>query len=174
MGGLIALHVALAARHRVRSLALLCSFPRGADAMKLNPAMLWTGLRTRIGTKPQRRKAFLEMVMPAGALAESDPALLAAEMAPLFGHDLADQPAIAMKQLSAMRRYDASARLSELAGLRTLVVNAAHDRIARVEVGKAMAAAIPGARFAEIPDASHGATIHRAGQINALSTEHFG
>jgi pimeloyl-ACP methyl ester carboxylesterase len=43
MGGVIALEVALAARHRVRSLSLLCAFPWGRDATRLTPGMLWTG-----------------------------------------------------------------------------------------------------------------------------------
>ena len=173
MGGLIALHVALSARERVRSLSLLCSFARGRDATKLTPGMLWTGLRTRIGTKAQRRRAFLEIVMPRAALETSDIPALAAEFAPLFGHDLADQPAISMKQLSAMNRYDAIPRLGELAGLPTLVVSAERDPIARPEIGRVMAAAIPGAKFVEIPDASHGVTLQKPERINALLLEHL-
>jgi hypothetical protein len=38
-------------------------------------------------------------------------------LAPIFGHDLADHPAVVMKQLAAMRAYDATPRLHELAGL---------------------------------------------------------
>ena len=173
MGGLIALEVALLARDRIRSLSLLCSFARGRDATKLTPGMLWTGLRTRIGTKAQRRKAFLEIVMPRAALEASDIPKLAAEFAPLFGHDLADQPAVSMKQLSAMGRYDAVPRLHELAGLPTLVVSAEHDRIARPEIGRAVAAAIPGAKFVEIPDASHGVTLHHPHKITALLLDHL-
>jgi pimeloyl-ACP methyl ester carboxylesterase len=174
MGGLIALHVALAARDRVRSLSLLCSFPRGRDALRISRQILWTGLRTRIGTKAQRRRAFLEMVLPASALAGADRERLASELAPLFGHDLADQPPVTMNQMAAMARYDATPRLHELGGLPTLVVNAAHDWLATSRVGRAMAAAIPGARFVEIPDASHGASIQHAARINALLMEHFG
>lgn len=173
MGGLIALHVALSARDRVRSLSLLCSFARGRDATKITPGMLWTGLRTRIGTKAQRRRAFLEIVMPRAALDTSDVSKLAADFAPLFGHDLADQPAISMRQLSAMGRYDAVPRLRELAGLPTLVVSAEHDRIARPEIARAMAASIPGARFVEIPNASHGVTVQLPQSINALLLDHL-
>lgn len=168
MGGLIALHMALSARSRVRSLSILCSFARGRDATKLTPRMFWTGLRTRVGTRPQRRRAFLEIVMPPKLLALADPGKMASELAPLFGHDLADQPPVSMKQLSAMRRYDASPRLGELAGLPTLVVSATHDPIAPPAVGRAVADAIPGARFVEIPGASHGVTIQCADRINEL------
>lgn len=173
MGGLIALEVALSATHRVRSLSLLCSFPRGRDAIRVTPAMIWTGLRTHVGTKAQRRRAFLGIVMPRAALAKADHAVLAAELAPLFGHDLAHQPPVIVKQIAAMARYDATSRLPELAGVPTLVVSAVHDRLAPPYIGRAMAAAIPGARFVEIPDAAHGAAIQHAAHINALLMEHL-
>jgi pimeloyl-ACP methyl ester carboxylesterase len=64
LGGLIAQEVALRAGARVLSLALLCTFARGKDGVALSPAMLWLGVRTRIGTRAMRRRAFLERVMP--------------------------------------------------------------------------------------------------------------
>ena len=72
MGGLIALEVALTARARVRSLSLLSSFPRGRDALSISRKILWTGLRSRIGSKVQRRSAFLEIVLPSSALVGTD------------------------------------------------------------------------------------------------------
>jgi pimeloyl-ACP methyl ester carboxylesterase len=173
IGGLVALEVALSNRERVRSLSLLCTFSRGADATKMTAAMMWTGLRTRIGTRRQRRRAFLEIVMPAEYLRTQYLDGLAERLAPIFGHDLADQPSIVMKQLGAARKYDATPRLHELAGLPTLVVTAAHDRIARPEYGRAIAAAIPGASYVEIPDAAHGVTIQRPEEINRTLREQF-
>ena len=174
MGGLIALHIALSARERVRSLSLLCSFPRGRDAVRFTPEMLWTWIRSGVGTPALRRKAFLEIVLPQSALKACHPATLASDLAPLFGHDLADQPPVSTRQLMAMIRYDATPRLPALAGLRTLVVSAAEDRIARPQVGRTMAARIPGARFVEIPDAAHGVSIQHAPHINTLLLENFG
>jgi pimeloyl-ACP methyl ester carboxylesterase len=135
--------------------------------------MLLTALRMRIGTRAMRRNAFLELIMPARYLAEVDKAALAARLAPLFGHDLAEQPPIVMKQLQAMSKYDAGARLNELGTIPTLVVAAAEDRIANPASGKALAAAIPGARYVEIADAGHGLPIHRDSETNALLAEHF-
>jgi len=173
LGGLIALQLALSSRRRVRGLSLLCTFARGRDATRLSLWMIWTGLRTRIGTRRQRRHAFLKLVLPPKRLAVADCDLLAEQWSPIFGHDLADQPPVAMKQLAAMRAYDATARLGELSGLPALVVSAGHDRIARPELGRALAAGLPGARYVEIADASHGVTIDRPQQINALLLEHF-
>jgi len=173
LGGPVALQMALQARERVRSLALLCTFARGADATRLTAWMLWVGLRTRIGTRGMRRNAFLQLVMPPGALAGEDRAALAARLAPLFGHDLADSPPVAMKQLRALGAYDATARLGELAGTPTLVLSAAHDPIAPPRSGKALAAGIPGARYVEFAHASHGLPIQLAAEVNPLLAGHW-
>ncbi len=112
--------------------------------------------------------------MPPAYLATVDRRRLAEDLRPFFGHDLADQPPIVGKQLRAMSKYDAGARLAQLASIRTLVASAAGDRIAPPAYGRALAAAIPGSRLVEIPDAGHGVTIQRAQTINALLSEHFG
>jgi len=174
LGGLVALHLALSARARVRSLTLLCTFARGRDATPLSWWVLWTGLRTRIGSRRQRRRAFLELVMPAHVLHATDRDELAQQLAPIFGHDLGVEPPITMKQLSAMRAYDATPRLAELAGLPALVVSAGHDRIAAPSVGEALASRIPGARFVRLDTASHGATIQCPTEVNGLLAEHLG
>jgi len=173
MGGVIAQEVALRAPRRVGSLALLCTFRRGRDGTGLTLSMLVMGLRTRIGTRAMRRSAFLELVMPASALRGVDRPALAARLEPYFGHDLADQPPIVIPQLRAMARYDAGARLSELASVPTLVVAAAHDRIARPASGRALASSIPGATFVEIANAGHGVTLQQPDRINELLRDHF-
>lgn len=172
LGGLVALEMALSASSRVRSLSLLCTFARGRDATRLTASMLWTGLRTRIGTRRQRRRAFLELVLPASAVNESNADRIAEELAPLFGHDLGDQPPIVMQQMRAMVRCDVTPRLGELAGLPTLVVSATGDRIAPPEFGRAIVAGVPGAAFREL-DGAHGLPIHSADQVNAVLREHF-
>lgn len=117
LGGLVAQALALTARRRVRSLSLLCTFARGSDATRLSARMLWVGMRTRLGTRRARRRAFLELVMPPQARAASDPDTLAESLAPLFGHDLADHPPVVMKQLAAMRAYDADRAAGGTGGL---------------------------------------------------------
>jgi len=173
LGGLIAQAIALSARPRVVSLALLCTFARGRDGAALRSDLVALGLRTRLGTRAMRRRAFLRIVMPDAYLAGVDGDALATALAPLFGRDLAEQPPIIMKQLKAMSVYDALARLTALEGLPTLIVSAEHDRIARVSSGRALAAAIPGARFVEIPGAGHGVTIQKAAEINQLLADHW-
>jgi aminoacrylate hydrolase len=173
MGGLIAQAIALAQPQRCLSLSLLCTFARGLQGARPSLSMLGTALRTRLGTRRMRRHAFLELVMPPARLAGQDRDALAERLAPLFGHDLADQPPIVMDQLRAMARYDASARLGALAALPTLVVVAEHDRIARRPFGHALAAAIPGARLVELPGAGHGVPLHDPAAINDLLRDHW-
>lgn len=173
LGGLIALELALKARPQVRSLSLLCTFAKGRDAISFSPGMIWIGLRSRVGTKRMRRQAFLKLVMPPTFLAQTNGDLLAEKLKPIFGHDLADQPPVVMKQLAAMSKHDLTPHLGELSGLPTLIVAAQHDPIAPPRVGRAMAAKIPNSRYIEIPDASHGVTIQCADHINALLLEHF-
>jgi pimeloyl-ACP methyl ester carboxylesterase len=173
LGGLIAQCLALSAPQRVRSLSLLCTFARGAEVAGLTWEMFWHGLRSYLGTRRMRRHAFLEMVMPARILATANRDGLADRLATLFGHDLADQPPIVMKQLAAMRAYDATPHLGKLSSFPILIAIAAHDRIARPPLGRALAAAIPGARTVEFPDAAHGLCIQCASEINALLHEHL-
>ena len=75
--------------------------------------------------------------------------------------------------MAAMRAYDATDRLADLSGLPTLVVSAVYDPIAPPRIGRVLAAGIPGARYVEVPDASHGVPIQCADQVNALLLEHF-
>ncbi len=112
MGGVIAQALALRAPARIKSLALLCTFAKGKDGSKVTLPMLATALRMRVGTRAMRRNAFLELIMPERYLQQTDRPALAARLAPLFGHDLAEQPPIVMKQLGAMSKYERGAAAS--------------------------------------------------------------
>jgi pimeloyl-ACP methyl ester carboxylesterase len=166
MGGLIAQQLALNAPHRVRSLCLQCTFSRGPEAARLTPWVLWMNLRIRFGTRRARRRAFLEMVMPPGAVTDAAADTLAAEMSALVGRDLCDQPPILMKQVMAMSRHDISSKLTGLAGIPTTVLSAEHDPIARPDYGRRLASLIPGSSFELLPGASHAVTIHAADTVN--------
>ena len=173
LGGLIALHVARLAPQRVRSLSLLCTFATGAIPTRMTPWIMAMGIRTRVGSLQSRRRAFLNMVMPSSELRGIDRDAYAQRLGTLFGHDLALQPPIVMHQLRAMRRADARPFLPAFGDIPTLVVSAAHDRIAPAYGGRALAGAIPGARYVEIEGASHGVTIHQPERINGLLMEHL-
>lgn len=173
LGGPIVMEMALRAPLRVRSLTLMCTVARGRDATRLSWPILWLGIKGRIGTLRSRRRAFLNIVMPRDILLRVDQEALAEELALLFGHDLADQPPVAMKQLAALRAYDATDRLSRLGSIPTLVLSAAHDIIAPPRFGRALAAGIPGARYVEFEEAAHGLPIQCSARVNELLQEHL-
>jgi pimeloyl-ACP methyl ester carboxylesterase len=166
MGGVIAQQLALDAPKRIRSLSLLCTFVRGKDGARPTPFVLWMTLRTRLGTRRMRRRAFLELILPKADLATEDTDALASRLVPILGRDLADNPPILIKQLRALGNHDVSARLGELAGIPTWVVSAECDPIAPPSQGRRLAAAIPGAAFDCFPGASHGLTLHRPELLN--------
>ncbi|WP_240360271.1 alpha/beta fold hydrolase [Pyxidicoccus caerfyrddinensis] len=173
MGGLIAQYVARRAKARVRSLALLCTFANGKAPSKLTPWLVRVGLRTRIGTRRMRQRAFMEMVLTHEELATVDPDAMAKKLGTLFDRDLAESPPILMQQVKTMARADARPFLSELAGIPTLVASAEHDRIATPASGRELAQGIPGARYVELSGTAHAMTITRATEVNALLVEHL-
>jgi pimeloyl-ACP methyl ester carboxylesterase len=169
LGGLVAVAAALAARDRVESLALLCTFADGRVAAPLTLRMMWLGLRSRVGTRAMRRRGFARLIYPPGGAAAADFAALA----DLFGHDLGDTPPAVGPQLAAMRKANYGDRLGELAGVPALVVAAAHDLIAPPAVGRRLAAGLPGAKYVEVADASHGLPITHAAGTNDLLRDHL-
>jgi pimeloyl-ACP methyl ester carboxylesterase len=173
LGGLIAQQLALDAPRRVRTLSLLCTFANGRAATRMSWWLLQSGVRTSLGSKRRRRHAFLEIVMPPAVLANADKDAMAGELEPIFGHDLAVRPPVTMRQVSAIRAFDVTARLSELASIPTLVVGAAFDPIARPELVRALAEGIPNARLVTFDDAAHGVVLQHRARINALLADHF-
>lgn len=171
LGGLVALQLALSARVRVRSLSLLCTFSSGQLAAPLSLRMIWLGLRSRVGTRRMRRSGFLQLIFPPGQIAEATAQV--DHFAALFGHDLADHPPIEGAQLWALRAANLTPRLGELAGLPTLVVSGCHDPIAPPCAGQALRDGIPGSRYVEMADASHGLPITHADRVNMLLLAHL-
>jgi pimeloyl-ACP methyl ester carboxylesterase len=174
MGGVIAQQIALTYPQRVRSLSLLCTSARGADATRLSWRLLWPSMRSRMGSRRMRRLAFLEIVMPPEYLSTQEPDVLAERLSPIFGHDLAESPPVTIRQLNALMRFDARTRLAGLGGIPTLVLSATQDVIFPPRCGRRLAAGIPGARYLEVANSAHGVTIQRAGEVNNALSEHLG
>jgi aminoacrylate hydrolase len=173
LGGCIAQQVALGSPSRVRSLALLCTSARGADATSLRWPMFLVGLRSHVGTAAMRRRAFLEIVMSREYRATHDADKTAAELAPLFGHDLAISPPGVMKQLGALKTFDARARRAELAKFPVLVLSAEEDIIFPPRCGRALAEGIAGAHYVEVAKAAHGLPIEFAERVNRELETHL-
>jgi pimeloyl-ACP methyl ester carboxylesterase len=135
---------------------------------------IWRGIRMQIGTLRSRRRAFLEIVLTKPEHQTGDLDHIARSLEPLFGHDLGVTPAIAMRQVRAMSRWNVLARLADLKSIPTLVVGATHDLIARRELVRATAAAIPGAKLVELEGAAHGVPVTAPDTVTGLLRDHLG
>jgi 3-oxoadipate enol-lactonase len=173
LGGVVAQRFALLARERTRSLSLLCTFCGGRDLARPSARLIWLGMLTRVGTNSSRRNAFARLVMPENEVASRGIDAVASELEAVFGRSLAAPPAIADRQLAALRAHDERDRISELAGIPTFIASGAHDPIARASFGRTLASFIPGARYREWSSASHALPIQLAGEVNDALSEHF-
>ena len=173
MGGLIAQAAAIRAQPRILSLTLMCTFADGREGSKMSPTMMLRAIRMRVGTKAMRRRAMMNLIMPPGFITAANEAEWGARLGAVFGRDLADQEPMAMPQLKAMSRYNATSSLAALASVPTLVLSGAHDLIARAPLGRALAKAIPGARYVEYPDTAHALPIQCANAVNEILIQHL-
>jgi len=173
LGGMIAQQLALDAPERVKSLSLLCTFSKGAEGARVTPSIAWMGLKTRLGTRAMRRRAFLRMLFPPEHLAGRQPEELASSLAPVIGRDLADWPPIVMKQLKALGKHDRTSELRKLRGIPTLVVSAEKDPIALTHYGRLLCLHIPGAHYLEIKGASHGLALQEPRLMNNILADHL-
>jgi pimeloyl-ACP methyl ester carboxylesterase len=166
LGGLIALRLARRARARVSSLGLLCTFASGNVPTRLSPTVAWLGLRTVVGTRAMRRRAFLELIRAPQELAGVDRDTESVRLGALFGRDLSDTPPIVREQVWSMRGEDETPHLAGLSGLPTLVMSGAEDLLAPPSAGRALAAGIGGAVYVELPGTAHGLPLTRRVETN--------
>ena len=170
MGGMIAQHVALDHRDRVRSLTLIATHPAGLRHLPgARGLRLFLRANTRHGAARLDALSHLlytpahrERLRASGWTPES----MAAIAAPT-------DPRVRLSQLAAILRHDVRARLSTLAGLPVLVLRPDHDVLVPPRGSDALASAIPGARLVRLTGGGHGATSQEAAVINRLLREHF-
>jgi pimeloyl-ACP methyl ester carboxylesterase len=151
MGGMVAQHLALDYRTRVRSLILACTTAGGRREppnLRLTAAAL---LRPCIG--PARTFAIVAPALYSSRTrAEASARLQEDRRVRALDRVRAVTPLL---QASAIRRHDTRPRLHELRGLPTLVIHGLDDRLVTPAHGRELADAIPGAQLLEIPDAGH-------------------
>jgi pimeloyl-ACP methyl ester carboxylesterase len=138
MGGAIALAVAARAPARVAGLGLLATAAR----LPVAPALF-----TALESDPEAAAAEIAV---ASHSSRADPEMVARARRAVASV----RPATLRNQLEACDRFDAAAWLAKL---RTpaLVLAGEEDRVTSVDNSRALAAAIPGARFVAIPGAGH-------------------
>jgi pimeloyl-ACP methyl ester carboxylesterase len=163
LGGVIASRLALKAPERVKSLALLCTFATGRNTLSLKPSTIWTQLRTVVGTRDMRRRAFFELV--------SDPKIEPteanlAQLEAVFGRSLVDLPPGTQAQVLALVRTDHRPELARLRGVPALVASARDDRTAPASEGRVLAEGL-GVPFHEL-EGGHACVAQDPAPVNAL------
>jgi 3-oxoadipate enol-lactonase len=151
MGGMIAQHLALDHRDRVRSLILACTTAGGRREppnLRIAAASL---LRPLIGSARTFALVAPALYSPRSR-AEAGPRLQEDRRVRASDRIGALTPLL---QALAITRHDTKPRLHELAGLSTLVIHGLDDRLIPPSHGRELADAIPGARLVEIPGAGH-------------------
>jgi 3-oxoadipate enol-lactonase len=173
LGGSVAQQLALSHPEIVESLSLLCAFPKGSDALAMTWRKFWVSIRTAIGTRNMKRRAFLELVTSPQRLRAHPPEPLTDDLTRTFGRDLADQPPIAFKQLLALSKFDPGLRLSSLGSLRTLIVSGTDDLISTPAMARSLTSKIPNAKFISLDGEGHALTVQCAKKINEILLTHF-
>ncbi len=168
MGGMVAQHLALDHRERVRSLCVSCTSPgrlRGQPPWRLFAA---GALRPLVGGAR------------AGSLAA--PALYGRrtlrDRPERLGQDLEVRlreeavPRTLLMQLAAIAGHDVRDRLPELAGAPVTVLHGAEDLLVPVAHGREVARLVPGARLVELAGCGHFLTTDADEDYAAVLLEH--
>jgi pimeloyl-ACP methyl ester carboxylesterase len=169
MGGMIAQHVALDHRDRVRSLVLACTTAGGrreAPNMRIVAASL---LRPVVGAS--RTFPLVAPALYAERTRKEAPERVEEDMR----IRMADRVGALtpMLQAAAIARHDTRSRLHELEGLPTLVLHGLDDRLVPPDQGRELAEAIPGSRLVEIPDAGHLLATDAEDEVAAAVLDHL-
>jgi 3-oxoadipate enol-lactonase len=151
MGGMIAQHLALAHRSRVRSLVLSATSPGGMLDKPPWRLLAATALRPIIGSR--RTWPMVAPMIYAERTRLGAPERVKEDLRVRSEHATAARTTVA--QMAAIARHDTRRRLGELAGLPVSVLHGDLDHLVPLAHGRALADAIPGARFVLLEGSAH-------------------
>jgi aminoacrylate hydrolase len=151
MGGMIAQHIALDHRARVRSLVLACTTPGGRSGAPPWRMLAVSALRPVLGSR--RTFPLVAPVLYARRTRESRPARLREDLERRMADNTSAVTVYA--QMAAISGHDTRGRLGELAGLDTLVVHGLEDALIPPDRARELAELIPGARRELLPYCGH-------------------
>lgn len=171
MGGMIAQHVALEHRSRVRSLSLIATSPGGFWGRIPTLGGLGELLWGTVGGREARRRSMSRLLFPPEFRKRAERRWIE----DVLDHDFATPPPRAGRrgQLAAVLGHDARDRIHTLEGLPTLVIQPARDRLVRPSQCGRLHRMIPGARLLTVPDAGHGVIRQSAEIVNEALLRHF-
>ena len=151
MGGMIAQHLALDYRERVRSLLLGCTTPVGRSG--LPPWRLLTGSALRPAIGPRRTFDLIAPSLYCRETREHHPERIAEDLR-IRAQENTPGPTV-VGQMAAVTGHDVRKRLPELAGLPVTVLHGEEDGLVPVARGKELAARIPGAELVLLSPCGH-------------------
>jgi pimeloyl-ACP methyl ester carboxylesterase len=169
MGGMIAQHLALEHRRRVRSLVLGCTAPVGRSGLPPWRLLAATALRPLMG--PGRTAPLLAPAVYSARTRREHPERLREDLELRLADATSVQTSLA--QLLAITGHDTRRRLSELAGLDVTVIHGEDDALVPCRNGRELAEGIPGARLVTIPDCGHMLTTDAEDETAAAVIEHL-
>jgi pimeloyl-ACP methyl ester carboxylesterase len=151
MGGMIAQHLALDHRDRVRSLVLACTTAGGRNGAPPWRLLASAAVRPLLGSR--RSFPLVAPALYAAATLRDHPDRVADDL----DRRMADStsPLTLYAQLGAIALHDTRARLAELDGMPVLVVHGLEDRLVPPVRARELAQLIPGAHLELIPACGH-------------------
>jgi 3-oxoadipate enol-lactonase len=169
MGGMVAQHLGVDHRERVRSLVLACTTAggrRGAPPWRLLAA---SALRPLLGSR--RTFPLIAPTLYAATTLRDQPERVRADLARRM--DDGTSPLTVYAQMDAIAGHDTRRRLSELAGVPTLVLHGCDDVLVPPEHGRELAELIPGARLELLPNCGHILATDAESQTATAILEHL-
>lgn len=150
MGGMIAQHLALDHRARVRSLLLGCTTATARAGLPPWRLFAASGLRP---ISPDQALTLITPALYSRATREQHPERIREDFR--VRRDEATSAHTVLAQMLAIAGHDVRARLHELDGLPVTVIHGSEDALVAPQRGRELAAGIPGARFQLIAGAGH-------------------
>ncbi|WP_213992247.1 alpha/beta hydrolase [Sodalis sp. dw_96] len=164
LGASIAAYIAAEYADEVRSVVLLAGFASGADGRMQLEFSLWRGL-IRSDRRSMARLLLLTGFSPDFLRSLSQQQIEETVDAIISGNQWEGMG----RQVELDLSLDVSEQVKRIAKP-TLVIGCAHDYMVPPAHGRALAAAIPGARYAEL-DSGHLATLERPDEFTRLVTD---
>ena len=171
MGGMIAQHIGLRARDRVRSISLVATQAGGIRAMLPGAAGLKRFAMANLGTRSERGRHLASLLFPDAFIDEVGRPWLQRVLMDDFGDPI---PARSRRQqLAAIAGHRTAERLHELAGLPCLIVRPGADLLIHPSQSDRLARLLPHADVLRLDDAGHGVIRQEAAALNAALLRHF-
>jgi pimeloyl-ACP methyl ester carboxylesterase len=169
MGGMIAQHVALNHRERVRSLVLACTTAGGPAGLPPWRLMATVALRPVLGAK--RTFPLVAPLLYARSTLDTCHDRVREDLKRRVAD--ATSPLTVYAQMGAIALHDTRRRLYELENVSTLVVHGLEDGLVPPKRGRELAELIPGARLELVPSCSHLLTTDAEDAVATAILDHL-